>query len=302
MNVSTTGRKLAATDGVELAYWVSSPPAASTAGRAMVLLHGVASNHTRWSEFVERTTLTRSWNLIWPDLRGNGESMTRSGQEIAVWCSDLLEILEAEGVQKAVFVGHSLGAQVALNLAHRSPDAVGGLILIDPVFGHSLTGRPGWWYRNRWLLRLAALKIRLFNALGFRRGRIANRDIRALDEETREALRGEGSFEEIARRYKKLGPILAHMPSANYLHQILATVAPLPPLEGIEVPVLAIQSTGVTFADGEVNRAEIDRFPSVDVVTVSANHWPLTEAPDETRLAIEAWVEGTFPDAATRSA
>jgi pimeloyl-ACP methyl ester carboxylesterase len=293
MSVRTSARRLTAADGVELAYWISIPSAETD--RALVLLHGVASNHTRWSEFVERTTLTGSWAVVWPDLRGNGESMTRSGQTIDAWCSDLLEILEAERLPGAIFVGHSLGAQVAVHLAHRSPDRVNGLVLIDPVVGHSLTGRPGWWYRNRWILRLAALKIRVLNALGLRRRRIANRDIRALDEETREALRGEGSFEEIARRYKKLGPILAHMPSANYLSQVLATIAPLPPLEGIEVPVLAVQSTGVTFADAEVNRAEIRRLPHVEVTTVSANHWPLTEAPEETRRVIESWVGRSFP-------
>lgn len=286
-------RRRTAADGVELAYWTSRPPVESN--RTLVLLHGVASNHTRWSEFVEKTSLTSSWNLVWPDLRGNGESMTRSGQDLATWCSDLLEILSAEGLQSAVFVGHSLGAQIAVNLAHHMPQSVDGLVLIDPVFGESLSGRPGWWYRNRWILRLAALKIRVFNALGLRRRRIANRDIRALDEETREALRGEGSFEEIARRYKRLGPILAHMPSANYLSQVLATVAPLPPLEEIQVPVLAVQSTGVTFADAEVNRAAIERLPHVEVATVSANHWPLTEAPEETRRVIESWVGRSFP-------
>ncbi len=93
MAASTRARKLTAADGIDLAYWVTRPPTA--AGRALMLLHGVASNHTRWSEFVETTTLTSSWAIVCPDLRGNGESMTRSGQEIDVWCSDLVQILAA---------------------------------------------------------------------------------------------------------------------------------------------------------------------------------------------------------------
>ena len=65
------------------------------------------------------------------------------------------------------------------------------------------------------------------------------------------------------------------------------TVAPL----GLRI----LYSSGVTFADSEVNRTEIDRFRQVEIVTIDANHWPLTEAPKETRRAIEGWVERTFP-------
>lgn len=178
-------RTLTSTDGVELAYWLARPEAATN--RLLVLLHGVASNHTRWSEFVEHTTLAETWNILCPDLRGNGDSMTRSGQDIASWCRDLLETLRVEGFQTAVIVGHSLGAQVAIHLAHRSPEAVDGLVLIDPVFRRALRGMARRWYLNRWFLQLVALKVGVLNALGIRRREFPGRDIRALDEETRRA-------------------------------------------------------------------------------------------------------------------
>ena len=31
------------------------------------------------------------------------------------------------------------------------------------------------------------------------------------------------------------------------------------------------------------------------MITLDANHWPLTEAPDETREAIEGWIERSLP-------
>ena len=151
-------------------------------------------------------------------------------------------------------------------------------------------GKDGKVSRNRWAFRLVVLALRLLNALGLRRRRIPNRDLRVLDEETRKALRGSDSHEEIARRYSVLSVILRHTPTVVYLQQLLTTVAPLPPLEEIAVPVLVLQSTGVTFADPAVNRAEIERLPRVDVVPIDANHWPLTESPVAVREAIETWI------------
>lgn len=56
-------RYLTAADGVRLGYKrVSQGPQAPT----LVMLHGLASNHSRWSEFVANTDLRRDWNLLRP--------------------------------------------------------------------------------------------------------------------------------------------------------------------------------------------------------------------------------------------
>ncbi len=72
-------------------------------------------------------------------------------------------------------------------------------------------------------------------------------------------------------------------------------MGPLPPLSEIEVPVAVLLSGETTLADTDVSREEVARFPRSEVITLPANHWPLTEAPDETREAIEGWIERTFP-------
>ncbi|MFG9450979.1 alpha/beta fold hydrolase [Pseudomonas aeruginosa] len=56
-----------------LAYRVL-PAAAGARGPALVLLHGLASNMSRWSEFVERSALRGHHALIRLDLRGHGGS------------------------------------------------------------------------------------------------------------------------------------------------------------------------------------------------------------------------------------
>jgi pimeloyl-ACP methyl ester carboxylesterase len=285
-------RSLTASDGVELAYWLWR--ATTDGDRLLVLLHGAASNHTRWSEFVEHTRLTGTWSILAPDLRGNGESMVRGGQTCEVWSRDLVEILETEILPSAVVVGHSMGAQIAVHLAYRCPEKVCGLVLIDPVFPQSLRGKQRRLWQLRWPLRAAWALIRSLNALGIHRREIANRDLRELDEKTREALRGAESIDEIARQYTSLRPILRTVPTANYLAQLVSTVGPLPPLASIQIPVAVLLSGAATFADAEINRENVARFPKGEVITIQANHWPLTEAPDETREAIEGWLEKTF--------
>ena len=99
--------------------------------------------------------------------------------------------------------------------------------------------------------------ISALNALGIRRREIPNRDIRKLDEETRAALRGAESFEEIAKRYTSLRPILGSLPTANYLAQLIATVGPLPPLAEIGAPVAVLLSGGTTLARTDVSREEM---------------------------------------------
>ena len=279
-------------DGQALIYWCQ--PAEMPGNRHLLLVHGGASNHTRWSEFAEHTRLAREWQLLAPDMRGNGETMTRGRQDIATWCRDLIDVFDSEGAEDPVIAGHSLGAQIALQFAHRYPDRTRGLILIDPVFQSSIRGRERQLYRHRRLWQGLIAAVRLLNLLGIRRRDFPSRDLRELDRETRERIRGADSFEDIAEEYRALGPILRYMPTANYLRQVLETVRPLPPLNGIDVPVLVLLSGGTTIASIEQNKRECAAFQDREVIVLDANHWPLTETPEAVREAIDAWVMRRF--------
>ena len=279
-------------DGQALVYWFH--PAEAPGNSHLLLVHGGASNHSRWSEFADNTQMAREWGLLAPDMRGNGETMTRGRQDIAIWCRDLIDVLDSEGAEDPVIAGHSLGAQIALQFAHRYPDRVRGLILIDPVFQSSIRGRERRLYRHRWLWMGLIAAVRGANLLGLRRRRFPSRDLRELDRETRERIRGADSFEAIAREYRALGPILRYMPTANYLRQVLETVRPLPPLDGIDVPVLVLLSGGTTIASIEQNKRECAAFRDSEVIVLDANHWPLTETPEAVREAIDAWVVRRF--------
>ncbi|MDX1381544.1 MAG: alpha/beta hydrolase [Xanthomonadales bacterium] len=257
----------------------------------MLLIHGAASNHTRWSEFVRRSTLCDRFDLVRPDMRGNARSMWRGKLDLDVWCRDLVTLLDTEGYERAIVIGHSLGAQIALQLAATHPQRVRALALIDPIARQALLGKRKWTLRLEPFIRLAISVLRGVNRLGLRRRRFPLMDLEALDAETRAAMQGDHPQRELVRRYSALGRILAYMPTANYLQQLVATAAPLPGLEAVTAPTLVLESAGVDFMDRSRFRAALARLPELELIGIEATHWPLTERPDEVRRAIESWIE-----------
>ncbi len=272
--------------------WHRHAPADPAAQLApLLLVHGLASNASRFEEFCEHTTLRGQRTLLRVDLRGHGGSTARTRLDGALWCDDLAALLDAEGLQRAHLVGHSLGAQVALQMAARHPTRVASLVLIDPVFREALHGRSALIARSTPLLRLAALVVRAANALGLHRGTLPPLDLRALDQRAREALADPDPAAEAAfiAHYSSLRADLRHVPLAVYLQDLVEMFRPVPPPRTLAVPVLALLSTGATFADAAEMRAAL-AGPRVRIESIDCHHWPLTERPAEVRALIEAWL------------
>lgn len=286
-------RHLMPADGTELWYWIQR--CESEPSPAVLLIHGAASNHTRWSEFSRCTTLSNRYDLVCPDMRGNARSMYRGRLDLGVWCQDLVAILDAESYDSAIVVGHSLGAQIALHLAATHPQRVRALALIDPVVRQALRGRRKGTKRMEPFIRLTIWILRAVNRLGLQRRQFPLMNLEALDAETREAMQGDHPQKELVQRYSALGLILKHMSTANYLQQLVATISPLPELENIIAPTLVLESTGVDFMDRTRSRAELARLRHSELIEIDATHWPLTERPDEVRQAIEIWIEQLQP-------
>ena len=260
------------------------------AGKApALLLHGLASNMTRWTEFVGRTTLAQERDLIRVDLRGHGDSPTRGRIGLELWSDDLLALLDAQGARRAMLIGHSLGAQVALACAARAPARVAALVLIDPVFRPALRGRWKWLARAAPLLVAAAAIVRGLNALGLRRRSVPALDLQALDERARASLGSPEAEAEFIRRYSSTRADLRTFRTAHYLRELVEMFRPLAGPESIAAPTLVLLSSGATFADLAAMRRIAARFPRGEVRTIDCHHWPLTERPDEVRQMIESW-------------
>ena len=99
-------------------------------GPAVVCVHGLTANHTCWASVAD--VLSPAHRLIAYDLRGRGESAKPDkGYSLAHHNADLLALLDHFGLKKAVLVGHSLGAHIAVRFAAVHPERVAKLVLVD---------------------------------------------------------------------------------------------------------------------------------------------------------------------------
>lgn len=95
----------------------------------VVLLHGAAGNHLSWAAEIRRLKGSLIYAL---DLPGHGKSGILDGQQtVAGYAGKVIEWLEALRLQRAVFVGHSLGGAIALQMGIFHPEHVLGLGLVS---------------------------------------------------------------------------------------------------------------------------------------------------------------------------
>ena len=258
-----------------------------------MLLHGLASNHTRWSEFVEQTSLAATHDLLTPDLRGHGQPATVSDQgDLDAWTQDLATLLARTGHQHAVIVGHSLGAQVAMHFAALYPARTTSLYLIDPVLRTALLPKNQWILTATPVFSVAAALIRFANRLGLYRDHIEPLDLRELDRAARIALKSPENTEAFIKQYSSTRADLKHIHTAQYLQDVVELLRPPPDFARLGCPVRVLLSTGATFAGERDTRRDFSTLANVSFATIDCHHWPVTERPEAVRLAIESWVIG----------
>ncbi len=97
-------------------------------GLPVVLLHGYPLDHTLWR--AQMAALGDAYRVIAPDLRGHGASPAPEGEyRMDLLAADVAALLDRLGVERAVWVGHSMGGYVALAALRTMPERVAGLVL-----------------------------------------------------------------------------------------------------------------------------------------------------------------------------
>jgi pimeloyl-ACP methyl ester carboxylesterase len=104
--------------------------------RPVLAIHGISSQRRLWDWLlVESPHL----HLVAPDLRGRGDSIDVAGPAgVDAHVEDLLAALDHLGLDRVVVVGMSMGGFIALELAHRAPERVESLVLVDGGFPFSV--------------------------------------------------------------------------------------------------------------------------------------------------------------------
>jgi pimeloyl-ACP methyl ester carboxylesterase len=95
-----------------------------------IAVHGITSSSRAWLA-VARALDGRA-ALLAVDLRGRGESRGLPGPYgLGSHVSDLLAVLDSAGLERAVLVGHSLGAYVVARFAVEHPQRVRAILMVD---------------------------------------------------------------------------------------------------------------------------------------------------------------------------
>ena len=99
-------------------------------GEPVVLVHGLGDDHRAWRRVVAPLMLTR--RVVLYDLRGHGGSPLGDDADgsLAQLGSDLIEVLDDAGIERATIAGFSLGGTIAMRAAIDTPERVSALALI----------------------------------------------------------------------------------------------------------------------------------------------------------------------------
>ena len=105
-------------------------------GPALFLTHGIGAAKNAWRFMISE--LTKHFTVVTYDLRGHGNSpVTNKNFTLEDLVLDLEKIREKTNIEKAHFMGHSLGGMIAPSYAKEFPDRVLSVGLLSTVAGRS---------------------------------------------------------------------------------------------------------------------------------------------------------------------
>lgn len=94
---------------------------------ALVLIHGITENRRMWHPLL--ASLADGREVLTVDLRGHGESDIEDPYDPITYATDVVETVQALGLDRPLVIGHSLGGVVASAYAAIAPCV--GVVNID---------------------------------------------------------------------------------------------------------------------------------------------------------------------------
>jgi pimeloyl-ACP methyl ester carboxylesterase len=125
--------------------WIADQRTEPTERPPLILLHGAGGTRLDWP-----APLRRLSDIV-PDLPGHGRSSPPPRTSIGEYAQDLVALMEALQIPRAVIAGHSMGGAIGQMMGLDFPDRVAGLILIatsaklsvhPDLLDHVLTDQP----------------------------------------------------------------------------------------------------------------------------------------------------------------
>lgn len=240
----------------------------------LVCLHGVSAHGRRFRKLAEER-LESHFHVLAPDLRGHGYSDWEPPWTIATHAHDVLETLDAAGVRRAPFLGHSFGGRLILELAALDGDRIDSAALLDPAI--QILPHVGYDFAER-----------------ERVGQVFSSPEEAVEEKVTENKSPRPFIEEDIREH------LAASPDGRYRFRYCQSAVvsvygelctPPPPPETLRAPTLLLYANAFGLVrDEQVGSYRAALGELLEVVTVPGGHVVYWDAYDATADALERFL------------
>ncbi len=236
-------------------------------------VHGMTAHSGRFANLA-RTGLADRYHLVAPDLRGHGYSTWDPPWSIDQHLADLIASIPADA---KLWIGHSFGGRLVLELAHRFPDRVERAVLLDPA----LWVPPPIALERAERLRPQAGYASVAAALD------AREDVKAFEPDAQAVARAEleeylvqGSDGLFRYRYCRSAAI-----------QAFSELSVSPPSAPLRIPILIVRADKSEVCPPELVAAYgAVAGDLLSSVTVDATHTLMWDAPEATNEAIHSFL------------
>lgn len=256
-------------------------------GPPIVLVNGLGGTFAAWRLQIEEFMGSRRF-VSW-DYRGIYRSAApadRARVTVDDHVRDLEAVLASESIDSAVFMGWSMGVQVALEFYRRAPKRFRGLVLINGTFGHPFKTAFNWplaRFALPRILRLAETRVGAFQPI--LQALVRQPRILALLKSLRLAAPSlhEELFRDLAAEY-------ANVDFRLYIAILLALADhdAQDVLPTITAPTLIITGQRDFFTPPGLARRMADRIPGAELLEVKlGTHYTPVEFPDVVNLRLK---------------
>jgi len=108
-------------DGASI-YWE-----ATGQGTPLMMVAGLGGVATYWTPQIK--TFSQDYRVIVHDQRGTGRSSQIPVRSVEQMADDALAVMDAAGVERTLYLGHSTGGAIGVALALKYPDRLAGLVI-----------------------------------------------------------------------------------------------------------------------------------------------------------------------------
>lgn len=285
-------RALEVDDGVRLATY--ERPGPHDDAPTLFLANGLGGNLVTWRHQLAR--LGAHYRVVSWDYRGlYGSPLTPTQKrtvalDVPRHARDAIAVLDTYGVERAVFVGWSMGVQLNFELARLVRDRIEGLIQIAGSYGRSLSttwfGKPG--------ERLVMPVMEIMKHVVRRAERLVDS---ALDS---------GALFAVARRVGLVAPTIDVALAGELVrayvkldfdvyNRILATLGDHDAealLPGFTMPTLVLAGDRDPMTPAWLSRKMAGALPDAELVIIpGGSHYVPVEYPDKVNAALVDWLE-----------